>query len=76
MKSLAFFWIFGVAVCVFFCNPTSSHANQQGKDVSPFSQNLPDCTAGFERLEKKTSAKALLCPMIRYGNMLLCIFIC
>ena len=33
--------------------------------ASPFYQNLPDCTSGYKKIEKKTSAKALLCPMIR-----------
>lgn len=34
-------------------------------DKSPYNQHLPDCSQGFKRLQKKTKAKALLCPMIR-----------
>ena len=34
--------------------------------ASPFYQNLPDCTGGGQKpIKKKTSSKALLCPMIR-----------
>lgn len=34
--------------------------------ASPFYQNLPDCAGGGQKLiKKKTSSKALLCPMIR-----------
>jgi hypothetical protein len=32
---------------------------------SPYEQNLPKCSDGFVRVEKKTDAKALLCPMFR-----------
>lgn len=31
-----------------------------------FDQNLPDCKKGFPRLQKKTKAKAIVCPMFRY----------
>ncbi|KAJ1436486.1 hypothetical protein B484DRAFT_428599 [Ochromonadaceae sp. CCMP2298] len=34
-------------------------------DVSPYLQNLPDCSQPFPRIAKKTNARALLCPMIR-----------
>lgn len=33
--------------------------------LSPFNQNLPDCKADYKHIEKKTKAKAILCPMIR-----------
>jgi hypothetical protein len=40
--------------------------------ASPFYQNLPDCTGGGHiSIKKKTSSKALLCPMIRYGFFLI-----
>lgn len=35
------------------------------KGPSPYEQNLPACGKGFPRIEKKTDAKAMLCPMIR-----------
>ena len=35
------------------------------QDISPFQQHLPDCEDGFQRIAKKTTAKALICPMIR-----------
>ena len=35
-------------------------------DSNVFFQHLPDCSAGgFDRLEKKSAAKGILCPMIR-----------
>ena len=33
-----------------------------------FDQHLPDCKKGFPRLEKKTKAKAIVCPMFRFVN--------
>jgi hypothetical protein len=34
-------------------------------EISPFNQHLPDCTKPFDRLQKKTNAKIMLCPMIK-----------
>ena len=37
-----------------------------GTGRSPLDQGLPTCTAGtFKRIERKTTAKAIVCPMIR-----------
>ena len=35
------------------------------QDTSPYNQGLPNCGEPFKRIEKKTNAKAILCPMIR-----------
>lgn len=34
-------------------------------DAEPYQQGLPQCNNGFDRVVKKTKAKAMLCPMIR-----------
>ena len=38
-----------------------------GRGRSPLAQGLPDCTApgSFKRIRRTTSAKAIVCPMIR-----------
>lgn len=35
-------------------------------EKSPFFQNLPNCDQPYTKVEKKTKAKAMVCPMIRY----------
>jgi hypothetical protein len=35
------------------------------KEMSPLYQHLPTCGNGFNRVQKKTQSKALLCPMIK-----------
>ena len=32
---------------------------------NPFDQGLPNCKLEFQRISKKTNAKAMLCPMFR-----------
>ena len=32
---------------------------------NPYFQHFPNCTAGYEKISKKTTARAILCPMFR-----------
>eukprot|EP01039_Chlorochromonas_danica_P000624 gene624-679_t len=41
------------------------HFSQCSDELSPYNQHLPNCSAGFDRIEKKTTARVMLCPMIR-----------
>lgn len=42
-----------------------SGANIAKDDISPFNQHLPDCTQPYNKVEVKTNAKIMLCPMIK-----------
>ena len=44
---------------------TSKCTYAANEDKNPLFQSLPDCTRGYSRLTKKTSSKALACPMIK-----------
>jgi hypothetical protein len=35
------------------------------EEMSPFNQFLPNCSEDYPKIEKKTTAKAVLCPMIK-----------
>lgn len=40
-------------------------ALESAEPPNAFDQRLPDCKKGFPRLQKKTKAKAIVCPMFR-----------
>ena len=35
-------------------------------ELSPYYQHLPNCDLKYNNITKKTKAKAILCPMIKY----------
>lgn len=35
------------------------------EDKSPFNQQLPDCKKSFTKISKKTTEKAIVCPMFK-----------
>ncbi len=53
-------------VCLFvalWCIVRIEGADEQS--MSPYEQNLPDCSEGYKKVVKLTTEKAILCPMIR-----------
>jgi hypothetical protein len=54
-----FVWLWLVALSALYAE------KEPPRDYSPYNQNLPDCSKPFQRISKKSTAKAILCPMIR-----------
>jgi hypothetical protein len=44
---------------------TSTPTPESIQDMSPYQQNLPECSTSYDKVVKKTTEKAILCPMIR-----------
>lgn len=45
--------------------PRQRLGRREADERGAFHQRLPDCSQGFPRIRKRTSAKAILCPMVR-----------
>jgi hypothetical protein len=58
--------LFVLSICLLLYGIISGQ-KEAPKDSSPYIQNLPDCSQPYQQISKKTNAKAILCPMIRYS---------
>ena len=64
-KSILFCFFISVIVFLLQSNGLSEEETKKG-GFSPLFQNLPNCAKGdFIRIEKKTTKKAVVCPMFR-----------
>ena len=55
-------YLFSIFIIINLCS-LAVDSNEHDRNV--FNQHLPNCLTGYDRITTKSSAKAILCPMIR-----------